>query len=797
MDALAQAFLRDASPRLRLARRLPRVPEEEEEDEEDEGVADVEHACIAAGPGHADERIAFLEGALVSGEVSSRFKSRWTELTHAHPLAPAAVSAWAPLHPLHCLLLSDEDGPVDSDGAPVLSSRERSEAPHASSRLGSSHPAKRRLPARCFFALKRCAGCCVLACCPASHWLPSVTFGSLRADVVAGVTVGIMLVPQSMSYAAIAGLPYRYGLYSSLTPLFVYALYGSSPQLQVGPVAMVSLLVELGLSQLISPEACVTSDGEAASAGGATVEHATSEQSACLLEARAALASQLALVVGFVQLCAGFLRLGFLVSFLAHAVISGFTSAAGLVIGLSQLPHILGCAVPKSPNVLITLAEIAKRLPHSNAATLSLGVSWCSGLAIARLLARRCPRRCSWLRPTAPLLACVIGSLIAANTKLLDQPSGGPSLIVGHIPATLPEVKLPADLSAHALWRALPTAVSASLIGYMESIAVAKSLAAKHHADVHPSQELVALGLANAVGGLCSAYPIAGSFSRSAVNDATGAATNLAGGLTAALVLLTLTCLTSWFYFLPKFCLAAIVITSVASLVDFAEARYLLRVKRSDFGLWLAAFVGTLVLGVERGIVLAVVSSLLLIIVESARPQVAVLWYAASSSTPDFVNVKLRDGRLVEGVLVARLGASMYFANVSFVRERLAALLALDKQLPPIEYLVLEMTACVTVDSAAVHSLFLFRRELEERGIVLVFAAVGNRVDRVLRRAGFVEAAGEDHFQHSVLAAVRFCLRQREQSRRSLPNGGDVAVVAQSSIAVEAAGYPAYPAYDV
>jgi len=604
---------------------------------------------------------------------------------------------------------------------------------------------------------------------PVLTWGPKTTLATFRADLIAGLTVGVMIIPQSMSYAAIAGLDYKYGMYSSLVPLIVYAFTGTSRQLAVGPVAMISLLVEVGLKDVLTETECP---------GYAERTSDVPTYDICPDE-YAELAFMTSFLVGVIQFGAGLLRLGFLVSFLAHPVVSGFTSGAAIIIGLSQIQYIMGYKIPKSQFVYETLENLFKDIDKIDKVTFLMGMTWWFLLVVARQLAMKFPKRLGWLRPCGPLIVCVLAIMISANwdtfngcTFAVCDGSKKNDLIVGGIPSGFPAFT-GASLKWDKVGQVLPTALQASLIGFMESIAIAKSLAAKHQYTILPTQELLALGLSNGLGSLFSCYPTTGSFSRSAVNNMVGAKTNLAGFVTALLMLLTLLVLTDYFYFLPKYCLAAIVISSVTNLVDIKEAKYLWRVKRSDFCLWIGAFLGTLLLGIQLSIALSVAASLLVVIYESVRPQITVLWRLPG--TEIYRNIKQDSvGHFVDGVLIVRVGASMYFANVAFIRDRLKDLVndfyesgeendaeegGYTKS--KVNYIVLECTAVITLDSAAVHMIEGLHREFKARGVRVAFATVGNRVEKVLRRAGALEAIGAHWFHPSVHAAVTHCVRHR------------------------------------
>merc|ERR1719454_519496 len=338
----------------------------------------------------------------------------------------------------------------------------------------------------------------------------------------------------------------------------------------------------------------------------------------------------------------------------------------------------------------------------------------------------------------------------------------------------------------------------------MESIAIAKSLAAKHKHDVSATSELFALRVANFLGSFTSAYPITGSFSRSAVNNQVGAQTQLSGLITGILLFVTLEFFTEAFYFLPKFALAAIVISSVVNLIDYKEAIHLWKVKKQDCLLWFVAFFGTLFLGVQIGLMLAVGVSLALVIVESIRPQMSVLWRLPG--TPIYRNIKQESaGQFVPGVVVLRIGASMYFANVSFIRDFVSKMLAefseaaaptmnagcaggdvpsngesqdaeagtraelnggSDEVITPIQYIVIEMTPVQSIDSTAAHMLEDMWRNLRERGIKLCFSTTNYNVEDTLIRAGLMDKMGDKWFHPSVHSAVQHCIRHRATQER-------------------------------
>jgi len=589
---------------------------------------------------------------------------------------------------------------------------------------------------------------------PPLSWFPDLNRWKVRADVIAGITVGVMVIPQGMSYASIAGLPYIYGMYSACVPTFTYALFGQSRQLAVGPVAMVSLLVEAGLSDAQDPTC----------------------GSEC--ESRyVALAILTSLAVGLMQLLASLMRLGFLVSFLGHPVTSGFTSAAAIIIGLSQVKYIVGYDIEKSQYIHVTVEAIFSNIGELNVTTLALGIGSIAFLMLTRKVARKFPR-VSLLGPLGPLILCILGILLLITVPSLETDQHVKA--VGAIPGGLMPISVQLwDFSNFVT--VLPTAMSACLIGYMESIAIGKNLAAKNGYEIEAGQELFALGMANLVGACFSCYPVTGSFSRSAVNQMTGACTQLAGMVTSVMMLLTLLLLTPLFQELPKFVLAAIVINSVIPLVAYEEALKLFKVKKEDALLWFVAFIGTLFLGVLMGIFLAVLLSLIIVIYESVRPQITVLWRIPGTTI--YRNMKQeQSGAFIPNVFICRIGSSMYFANASYIKDVLMQHVADMEPVNKIEYIVLEMTPVISLDSTAVHVLHDIVADFRARHIQVAFALVGNRAERTMQKAGIRDFIGERWFFQSVNDAVYYCLRhQYARKRRRASQDGDVELGSQVS----------------
>ncbi|WP_020538410.1 SulP family inorganic anion transporter [Lewinella cohaerens] len=545
---------------------------------------------------------------------------------------------------------------------------------------------------------------------PSVSWLKNYSKDQLKGDLSAGLTVGVMLIPQGMAYAMIAGLPPIYGLYASTLPLIIYALLGTSRQLAVGPVAMVSLLTAAGIGVL---------------AEGGT-------------ETYIMLAITLAFLVGVIQFLLGVFRLGFLVNFLSHPVISGFTSAAALIIGLSQLKHLLGVNLDRSHHVHEILIQAVEQIGAINWTTFGIGIAGIALIMGVKKINKSIP---------GPLLAVLFGILAVWGMGLVDHGVK----IVGTVPEGLPSFGLP-DFSLATIQSLLPIALAISLVSFMESIAVAKAIQAKHkNYKVVPNQELIALGLANVGGSFFQAYPVTGGFSRTAVNDQAGAKTGMASIISAILIITTLLFLTPLFYYLPKAILASVIMVAVFGLIDVKEAVHLWRADRSDFWMLVITFIATLSLGIEQGIGVGVILSLAMIIFETTRPHIAQLGKVPSThfyrNRERFEQVEIR-----KDLLIVRFDAQLYFANLNVFRERIDEWMATKG--PDLDALIINAESINTLDSSALHLLEDLLEDLKARNCKLLFTGVKGPVRDALVKGHLVEKIGADNFFMSVQEAV-------------------------------------------
>lgn len=545
---------------------------------------------------------------------------------------------------------------------------------------------------------------------PILDWTKNYSNKHLKGDISAGLTVGVMLIPQGMAYAMIAGLPPIYGLYASTIPLIIYAIFGTSRQLAVGPVAMVSLLTAAGI--------------------GAIAEGGT--------ETYLALAILLAFLVGGIQFLLGAFRLGFLVNFLSHPVISGFTSAAALIIGLSQLKHLLGIDLARSHHVHEIIIQAAENIGSIHWITLGIGLGGIVLILIAKRINKSIP---------GPLLAVVFGILLVFGFGLT---STGVK-IVGSVPDGLPSFAFP-DLNFNNIELLLPTALAISLVSFMESIAVAKAIQAKHKDyKVSPNQELIGLGLANLGGSLFQSYPVTGGFSRTAVNDQAGAKTGLAAIISAVLIILTLLFLTPLFYYLPKAILASVIMVAVFGLIDYKEALHLWKSNRSDFWILMATFIATLALGIEQGIGIGVILSLAMIIYRTSKPHIAELGNVPGTifyrNKNRFDNVSIQND-----ILIVRIDAQMYFANSNYIRESIESLL--QNRGKGIKAVIINSDSINNLDSSAIHTLDDMITDFKNQGIQVMFTGVKGPVRDAMVKADMIDKVGKENFFMSVQSAV-------------------------------------------
>jgi len=544
--------------------------------------------------------------------------------------------------------------------------------------------------------------------------LPGYKKAWLPGDLAAGLTVGILLIPQGMAYAMIAGLPPVFGLYAALVPQLVYALTGTSRQLAVGPVAMDSLLVASGLGAL-------------ALTG---------------IEEYIAMAVFLALFMGVLQLAFGLLRMGFLVNFLSRPVISGFTSAAAIIIGLSQLKHLLGVEIPGSNRIQQLVSHAAAALPDTHLPTLGLGLT-----GIALIVGMK-----KWVPRMPGSLAGVVAGTLAVFLLGWDQAG---VKIVGAVPAGLPEFGLP-ELDMERVSQLFPIALTLALIAYMEAISVGKAVEEKHGKNrIDANQELRALGLSNILGSFFQSYPTTGGFSRTAVNDQNGAQTPLASVFSALVVGATLLFLTPLFHYLPNAILAAVIMVAVFGLIDLKYPRELWKNRKDEFILLLATFALTLGLGIVEGILLGVLFSLLLLVYRISKPHIAILGRIRGTDYFKNINRFSEDIEEFPEFLILRFDGQLFFGNKDYFRKELVK--HTRQKGPDLKFVILNAEAISYIDSSAVYMLRALIRDLRRDGIRLLLAGAIGPTRDILFSSGLAEEIGRENQFVRTFEAFEHC----------------------------------------
>lgn len=549
---------------------------------------------------------------------------------------------------------------------------------------------------------------------PALAWMRRYNTDLFGKDLTAAVIVTVLLIPQSLAYAMLAGVPPEVGLYSSIMPLVFYALFGTSTTLSVGPVAVASLMTATALGS-------VAAQGTADYVSAAIV---------------------LALLSGLFLVVMGFLKLGFVTNFLSHSVISGFISASGILIGVSQLKYIFGTTA-HGDTLVELVPSLVSNLADIHLLTMAIGVSVILFLWATRRFGKSALGKLSipdkpaaMLTKTAPIFGVLL-SLAAVYFFNLDQRSVN---VVGDIPSGLPVFTF--TLPSLELIRilALP-AFMIAIIGYVESISVGKTLASKRREKVKPDQELIALGSANLASGFSGGFPVTGGFSRSVVNFDAGAATQMASILAAVGIALASLFLTPILYYLPKATLAATIIIAVTSLIDFSILKKTWLFAKSDFYAVLMTIVATLIWGVEVGVTSGVGISIALHLYRTSKPHIAEV--GVIEGTEHFRNVNRHSVKTLPNVLMLRPDESLMFSNAAYLEE-LVTNTVLERG--DIKHVVLQCSAINQIDFSALEMLEELNEALDHQGIKLHFSEVKGPVMDELQKTGFLAHQSGDVF---------------------------------------------------
>lgn len=566
------------------------------------------------------------------------------------------------------------------------------------------------------------------------RWFPILQWGShynrslLSADGVAAVVVTLMLIPQSLAYAQLAGMPAQAGLYASMAPLVLYALMGSSATLAVGPAAVTSLMT-------------------AASVGAVVQQGSVAYVEAALM---------LALISGALMLLMGAGSLGFLANFLSHPVISGFVSASGLIIAASQIKHLLGIKL-QGDNLYQMIPQLWQQLPSFHGPTTLMGLGALGLLLLMRLQIKPFLKRVGVSHSTADLIskaAPVSVLLLSIGLSALWHLSEQGVRVVGAVPQGLPPLTLPGQSSNNSASRwaeqwslaqvLFMPALLISLVGFVESVSVGQSLAAKRRERIDPDAELRALGLSNLGAGLTGGFPVTGGFSRSVVNFDAGARTPAAGILTAFGLAFAALFLTPWLFHLPQATLAATIIVAVLTLVDFNVFARTWRYAKADFIALFLTFSLTLVVGVEAGLIAGVAASVVLLLYRTSRPHIAVVGQVPG--TEHYRNVLRHKVIVQSAILGLRVDESLYFANARFLEDTIAAQVAMR---PGLKHVILQCSAINDIDASALESLEIVNTRLIAADVKLHLSEVKGPVqDRLQRSQLLTELSGQVFLTH-------------------------------------------------
>jgi len=561
----------------------------------------------------------------------------------------------------------------------------------------------------------------------------------VRADLIAGLTVALVLIPQSMAYANLAGLPAYFGLYISFLPVMVAALWGSSKQLGTGPVAVVSLMTATAIAGIV---------------GGTALDNPE------LASQYIPLAMFMALLVGVFQFLLGLFRLGVVVNFLSHPVIVGFTNAAALVIGLSQLSKIFGVSMPGSahdPFITVRIWGVLLQMGETHWPTLLMGLG---AFGVMWLMKKYMPN-------LPGVLVAVVGTIIISFIIEFEEMGGQ---VVGVIPEGLPTMSMPI-INLDLLGTLLPSAIVIAMVGFMEAISIAKAMAAKTKDRIDPNQELIGQGLGNIVGSFSQAYPASGSFSRSAVNLAAGARTGFSSVVTGIIVLITLLFLTPLLYHLPKAVLAAVIMMAVFGLINFSAVKHAWQTNKHDGIASVVTFFCTLGFAphLDKGIMIGAGLALGLYLFRTMKPRVALLGRYPDDTLRDLaVNPDLASD---DEIVVLRFDGSLYFANVSFFEDTILEAVSNKKDT---KYILVVGDGINQLDASGEEVVHHLIERLRDNDITLVFSGLKKQILDVMRNSHLLEILGDDNFFATEYMALKNIYQR-------LGKSGDNAVLLPSS----------------
>ncbi|WP_378188418.1 SulP family inorganic anion transporter [Aquimarina sp. W85] len=558
-----------------------------------------------------------------------------------------------------------------------------------------------------------------------SHFIPIIDtlkayrFNIFKADLIAGITVGVVLIPQAIAYALLMGVPPIYGLYTCVIPLIVYALLGTSRQLSIGPVAITAILIMSGISQIAVP----------------------------FSDSFINLVILTGLLIGILQVLMSIFKMGFLTNLISQPVISGFISAAALIIIVSQVKAAFGLTMPRYSQSYEVILHLVRHVKESNLYTLLIFLLACISMVILKRWKKSFP---------GALIVLVLGGLVTYGLNL-DRKGVA---VIGEVPTGLPSFVMP-NFDYQTIISLLPTVFTVTLIGFIGSIGIAKSFEMKSRDHtVRANQELLALGISKVIGAFFLAVPSSGSYSRSAINNEQGAKTTIASLITVGLIIGSLLFLTPFFFFIPKSVLAAIIVVSVIGLIDIKGAAILLKVRRREFLIMLTTFLSTLLLSIEIGVLIGVLVSFIFMIYYSSRPHVAEL--VNIPETEYYRNHKrFPEASKHESYAILRFDNQLFFGNTVYFKEIVLNVLS-QRQIKP-KYFILDMTNMHDIDSTGLHVLYDIYHYLSSSDIQLLITGAIGPVRDFLKRSGFTDQLGRYHYFMTITEAVNFATHPTSQ----------------------------------
>jgi len=550
------------------------------------------------------------------------------------------------------------------------------------------------------------------------RWIYSYNQDKFRGDILAGLTTGAMLIPQGMAYAVIAGAPPIYGLYSGVIPLLIYPLLGTSRHISIGPVALDMLIVAAAFERVGPLE---------------SLEFVS-------------LAFLVTLFTGLTQVLLGTLRLGFVFKFFSRPVISGFTLAAPIIIIFSQLGSLTGININNSQYFYSVLFDLIDHITQLHYLTFAVGIG-----SILFLTALR------YLKPKSP--ASLLLVILSMGASAFFDFESKNIAIIGSINAGFPHFAFP-NISFSMLRDLLPSILTLALVQFMNVASLGRAFAKRHGYIIDPNHELIAVGTSNIGGSFFQSLPVSASFSRSAASERAGGQTAAANFITSLLIMVSLIALIPYFYYLPEAILSAIIIVSVSGLVDIREIRYLFKTKRTEGLVAIFTALSTLIIGIQDGILLGVLASLIVVIFLMSRPNVAELGLKAGTRT--FKNKELdQQAEDLDDIIILRVDAAFSFINAEYFRDYI--LEKSEQQNQHIHYVIIDGSTINDLDITAIDALKNVAKTLSEWNIDLYITSLKAPVRKVVARSGLKNYLGEDHFCRSPHQAVQRVLEKLDE----------------------------------